>query len=103
VQQAQAMGKPVVATHMPGLRDYVLDGETGMLVEEANPVALASAIDYLWGNAEVAAAMGRRARDWVEANFSLDRWVESVAALLNDLSRDRDAHPADHSDRPVPA
>lgn len=80
--QPQAMGKPVIATRTPGSPDYVRDGETGILVEGGDPDALAEAIDYLWSNPEEAVAMGRRAREWVEANFSLDQWLDSVSRLL---------------------
>jgi glycosyltransferase involved in cell wall biosynthesis len=82
VLQPQAMGKPVIATRTPGLSDYVLDGETGILVEGGNPAAMAEAINYLWSNPEKAAAMGRRAREWVRADFSLDKWLDDVSHLL---------------------
>jgi glycosyltransferase involved in cell wall biosynthesis len=82
VLQPQAMGKPVIATRTPGMPDYILDGETGILVEASKPEAMAEAIDYLWSNPEKAAAMGRRAREWVEANFSLDKWLDDVGHLL---------------------
>lgn len=80
--QAQAMGKAVIATRNPGMPDYVLDGETGILVEGGNPAAMAEAIDYLWNNPEKADTMGRRAREWVQASLSLDRWLDNMANLL---------------------
>jgi glycosyltransferase involved in cell wall biosynthesis len=82
VLQPQAMGKSVIATRTPGMPDYVLDGETGILVEGGNPAAMAEAIDFLWSNPEKAAAMGRRAHEWVEANFSLDKWLDDITCLL---------------------
>jgi glycosyltransferase involved in cell wall biosynthesis len=85
VLQPQAMGKAVIVTRTPGLADYVLDGETGIIVDGGNPAALAEAIDYLWNNPDKAAAMGRRAREWVKATFSLDQWMGNVAQLLNTL------------------
>lgn len=84
--QAQAMGKAVIATHTPGMPDHVLDGETGILVEGGNPSLMAEAIDYLWNNSEEAAAMGRCAREWVQANFSLDEWLDNVITMLNTLT-----------------
>ena len=86
--QPQAMGKPVIATRTPGSPDYVLHGETGILVEGGNPDAMAEAIDYLWSDPERASAMGRRAREWVEANLSLDRWLDDVSHLLAAQTRD---------------
>jgi glycosyltransferase involved in cell wall biosynthesis len=85
VLQPQAMGKAVIATRTPGLVEYVRDGETGILVEGGNPQALAEAIDYLWKNPEKAAAMGQRAREWVAATFSLDRWMDEIGSALNGL------------------
>jgi glycosyltransferase involved in cell wall biosynthesis len=76
------MGKPLIATRVPGLSDYLLDGETGILVERGSPVAMAEAIDYFWSNPEKATAMGHRAREWVEASFSLDKWLDNVGYLL---------------------
>jgi glycosyltransferase involved in cell wall biosynthesis len=83
--QPQAMGKPVIATKMPGLSDYVLDGETGLLVEGNHPGAMAEAIDYLWKNPDKAAAMGSRAKEWVIENFTLDQWLNRVGTLLNEI------------------
>jgi glycosyltransferase involved in cell wall biosynthesis len=82
VLQPQAMSKPVIATRTPGLCDYVLDGETGILVEGGDQAAMAEAIEYLWQNPERAAAMGRRAREWVVSNFSLEKWLDEVGHLL---------------------
>lgn len=82
VLQPQSMGKPVIATRTPGMLDYVLDGETGILVEEGNPAALAQAIDYLWSNPQEAERMGRRAQEWVDANFSLEKWMDDITRLL---------------------
>ena len=82
VLQAQAMGKPVIATRTPGMSDYVLDGVTGMLVEPNNPRAMALAIQSLWNDPSKATAMGQRARQWIQANFSLDTWLDEAATLV---------------------
>jgi glycosyltransferase involved in cell wall biosynthesis len=82
VQQAQAMGKAVIATRLPGLSEYVLDGETGILVDVGDDQAMAEAINELWNNPQKTQAMGRRAREWIVSNFSLDQWVNQVSNLL---------------------
>ncbi len=79
---AQAMGKPVVVSKTPGMRDYVLDGETGILVETGNPEAMAGAIEHLWNRPDLVDAMGRRAQEWANATFSLEEWVPKMAAIL---------------------
>jgi glycosyltransferase involved in cell wall biosynthesis len=82
VLHAQAMGKAVVASAVPGLSDFMVDGQTGLLVPPGDPAALARAIDELWSDPERAAEMGRRARAWVESRFSLDRWLDTVSAAI---------------------
>jgi glycosyltransferase involved in cell wall biosynthesis len=82
---AEAMGKPVIVSRTPGMPDYVLDRETGFLVEMGDPDAMAEAIDYLWNNPDVTDRMGKRAREWVAETFSLDGWVERIANILSSL------------------
>lgn len=85
LQIAQAMGKAVIATHLPGLEDYVRHGETGLLVPAKDPQALAAAIDRLWRNPAEAEHMGARGRHWMEAEFSLDQWLDRWAGLVRTL------------------
>lgn len=85
VQIAQAMGKAVIATRLPGLEDYVAHGETGLLAPAKDPEALAAAIDHLWRNPAEAEQMGARGRQRMVAEFSLDRWLDRWAGLVQTL------------------
>jgi glycosyltransferase involved in cell wall biosynthesis len=82
VLQAQAMGKPVIVTCLPGIAEYVIDGETGYLVKGNDTDAMANAIDRLWQNPKMTVEMGRAAQKWVREQFSLDHWVNQFAALV---------------------
>jgi glycosyltransferase involved in cell wall biosynthesis len=82
VQQAMAMGKAVITTRLPGLREYVKDGETGILVEPGDSKGLAAAIADLWHNPNKAQEMGQAARKWMEGEFSMEKWVERATAFL---------------------
>ncbi|HRF47668.1 MAG TPA: glycosyltransferase family 4 protein [Anaerolineales bacterium] len=82
VQIAQAMGKAVIATHLPGLEDYVAHEKTGLLVPAGDPAAMATAIERLWRNPEEADEMGRRGRRWIETEFTLDQWLDRLVALV---------------------
>ena len=42
-----SMGRAVIATRSPGLLDYVVDGETGILVDFGDVHAWREAIQYL--------------------------------------------------------
>jgi len=84
VQAAQAMGRAVIATAMPGLSEYLINGETGILVGIGDDQAMAEAIEYLWHNPQIAEQMGRRGREWLAANFSLDQWLERVVSAVHE-------------------
>lgn len=68
--EALAAGKAVVATDTPGLRDFVLDGVTGILVPGGDPAALRAAIERLWHDPQLAARMGMAGRAYVEREFN---------------------------------
>jgi len=68
--EAQAMGKPVVATDHGGSRETVLDGETGWLIQPGNVRQLAQAIDAGLGlDTAARAAIASRAMQFVRETF----------------------------------
>ena len=84
VIEANAFGVPVVATNAPGLRDSVVDGETGFLVPDRDVEAFAERIGRLLTDDALAARMGDAARnwakrfDWMHAAEALDQSLQSL-------------------------
>ncbi len=62
ILEAMAAGKPVIATAVGGIPEFVLSGETGLLVEPGNVEALADAIDRLLSHPQQARTMGAKGR-----------------------------------------
>ena len=60
--EAAAMGKPIVATDVPGCREAVVHGENGLLVPARNASALAEAIEFLLRDPALRAKMGENGR-----------------------------------------
>jgi phosphatidylinositol alpha-1,6-mannosyltransferase len=56
--EAAAFGKPVVAGNVAGALDAVVDGETGLLVDPTDHLAVAEAITRLLGDPELARRLG---------------------------------------------
>jgi glycosyltransferase involved in cell wall biosynthesis len=73
--EASASGKAVIASNIPGLKDAVLDGKTGILVEPDNPDALAEAIQKALANREYVRQLGANGREWAR-NFKWDAIAE---------------------------
>jgi len=68
--EAMASGKPLVATDIPGCREAVVDGETGLLVPPRDPPALAAALRRLIEAPELRAKMGAAGRLRAEQYFA---------------------------------
>jgi glycosyltransferase involved in cell wall biosynthesis len=81
VLEAAACGRPAVATDVPGCREAVEHGVTGLLVPARDPAALADALATLAGDAERRRAMGAAARARVEARFGLPAVRRELVAL----------------------
>jgi glycosyltransferase involved in cell wall biosynthesis len=73
--EALAHCKPVVATDVGGIADVIRSGETGLLVDEKNPSALAQAILSLLHNPKLAQQMGEKGLADVQSRFSWSRLI----------------------------
>lgn len=85
--QAALMSRPLVATRVGGLPELVVDGLTGICVDEEDPEGLANAMVFLLGHPEAAAEMGRAARAHAIERFGWDRHVDAYDALYQRLFR----------------
>ncbi len=65
--EASAAGIPVIGTYGNGTADAVRDGETGLLVPQNDPIALAEAINGLLNDHDLAARMGVAGRAFAAA------------------------------------
>ena len=81
VLEAMASAKPVIATPVDGTKEVVIDGETGLLVAQKDPVSLAQAILKLIEDPSAAVSMGMKGRMRVEKKFSLTKQVKKFEEL----------------------
>jgi glycosyltransferase involved in cell wall biosynthesis len=80
--EAAACALPAVATDIPGTREAVADGQTGLLCAPGNVPALQDAMTRMMQmTLHERRAMGSRARDRVVASFSLERALDRWEAL----------------------
>ncbi len=82
--EAMAYALPVVCSEEGSLPDIIRDGETGILVEKGNAPALAAALKALLLDPDRRRRLGDAGRARYEANFTLDRMEENLAAALDD-------------------
>jgi glycosyltransferase involved in cell wall biosynthesis len=83
---AMAAGKPSVATAVGGLPEVVVDGQSGFLVPARDAHALAGRIVQLLKNEPLRTRMGQAAAVRAREHFTVDRMVESTAAVYKSLA-----------------
>lgn len=82
--EAAACGRPLVATDVPGCREIVRHGITGLLVNPRSPHQLADAIRILRENPEMRHRFGIAARQLAEADFSTDYIARTMLTMYQD-------------------
>lgn len=71
--ESMRAGLPVIATRVGGIPETVRDGETGLLFGAEDEAGIAGAISELARDRGRREALGRRARDLLHEEFSLER------------------------------
>ncbi len=82
--EAMAHGRPVVASAVGGLRDLVVDGETGLLVPPHDINALRSALQRLLDDRELRRRLGAAARERIRGCCSWDRITRLTLKAFED-------------------
>ena len=83
--EAGACGRPIVTTDMPGCRDLVPDGSTGILVPPRDTGALAEALDSLARSPSRRHQMGRAARALVVEHFDEARVAAATTSCYSEM------------------
>ncbi|WP_432561941.1 glycosyltransferase [Kineococcus sp. SYSU DK003] len=83
--EAGALGRPVVATRHGGIPSAVLDGRTGILVPESDPLALAAALRRVLTDDTLARALGDAAAQHVRGNFDVTVQTRRLEDLFDGL------------------
>jgi glycosyltransferase involved in cell wall biosynthesis len=84
--EAMACGRPVVASDVPGTRELVQRGVTGLLFPAGEVKALVYAITKLARDRDRMAAMGCAGRARVEKHFELARQLDKLLRLLHETA-----------------
>jgi trehalose synthase len=85
---AEAMWKrrPVIGTRVGGIQDQIVDGQSGLLVDDPHDLeALAEAIASLLDDEKRATELGERARERVYRHFLMPTRLAEYAELLAEL------------------
>jgi glycosyltransferase involved in cell wall biosynthesis len=86
IAEAQAMGRPVIATDHGGAREIVIDGETGWLVPPGDPQALAAAITRALALSPAQRlALAERSIAHMRAHFTTQAMTDRTLAVYEEI------------------
>jgi trehalose synthase len=86
VAEAMWKARPMVASRAGGIQDQIVDGETGVLLDDPRDLArFGSACDELLADPERAARIGTAAREWVIEGFLGPRHLIQYLRMLDGL------------------
>ena len=81
------MGKALVVTDSQSIRDFIIPDQTCLTVPSGDGDALAAAINRLLADPPLRRALGAKARDFVQAEFSSRALAARVAPVMRRLAR----------------
>lgn len=85
ILEYMAAGLPVVATDVGGVREAIVEGETGYIVPAGDDEKMAAQIIQVLSDDDKARAMGERGKMIVEGKFSSDRHLQHTLELYDEL------------------
>jgi len=89
LMEAASISKPHIATDVGGVSEFVIHGETGILVPPSDPEKLADAIKNLLDNPETVERLGKRAREKFLRQFTYDRFIDQTMEVYKGSFMDR--------------
>jgi glycosyltransferase involved in cell wall biosynthesis len=81
ILEASASGLPVVSTFHAGIKDVIINGETGLLVNEHDVDQMAENIEKIYLDRNIAKSLGQAGRVYIKENFSMEKHIN----ILNNL------------------
>jgi glycosyltransferase involved in cell wall biosynthesis len=93
VEEAMALGIPVVAASVGGVHEIVEDGETGSLVPPRDPEAIVAATEPLLDDPARRRRFGEAARARAVAEFDLDRCADTHVTAFERAIENRGTRP----------
>lgn len=83
ILEASASALPVIATRHAGITDVVLDGVTGILIDEKDTDGMAIAVINLINDKSLARKLGESGRQRVKEHFTMARYFSVLENIIN--------------------
>lgn len=85
ILEAQAAAVPVISTFHAGIPDVIIHNQSGLLSEEHDVVTMASHMELLLENKELAQSMGKKGKERIIKHFTLSRHINALDDLFKEI------------------
>lgn len=82
ILDASATGLPIISTRHAGIKEAVVHGETGFLVEEGDWKSMSEYMTQLIQNPVLCGQIGRNARKHMIDNYEMDKLLQNLRGIL---------------------
>ncbi len=81
--EAALAGKPSIVTELGGTKEFVIDHQTGLVVNTRGTKNIASAMEVLLNDRELRLSMGQRARERALNGFTVENSTEALGRAMD--------------------
>lgn len=85
VLEASAAGIPVISTRHAGIPDVIIDGETGLLVDEHDVAGMSKQMLKVLEDRNFAKKLGANGKLFVSENFSREKHLSIISRIVKDV------------------
>lgn len=82
ILEAMQFGLPVISTPEGAISEIVIEGETGLLIEQKNSKTLAEAMHYLISNPKQRIRMGENGKNRYETFYTIEKFERRLLQIL---------------------
>lgn len=82
--EAMSVGRPIIGSKVGGIPDWLIDENTGYLVEPKNSQQITEKVLKLFSNKNLREEMGKNARKKAE-EFSIEKQIDAIENIYNKL------------------
>lgn len=83
ILESSAAGLPVISTEHAGIKDVIINGETGLLCQEKDSQKFISNIIDLAKDPKLAASLGKMGKQNISEKFSINQYLSALDELIN--------------------
>lgn len=84
--EAMAAGAPVISTNLPSIREFLCDGENGMLVKPGDVNAIVECMQLLWSDDDLYERLSAAAERTVRENFTTEQFLSRIRQLYEKIA-----------------